>query len=235
MIRAFLFDMDGLLIDSERIYTEVTNEVLHTYGKGSLPWSIKAKLQGLPGTEASRVLLEWAQLPISPEKYYEEQILRLQKHWNETKFMPGALELLRRATDAGIPIALATSSATTAYQLKTNHLRDGFDLFGTHVVTGDDPRIPPGRGKPAPDIWLVALQSLNDGREDPILPEECIVFEDGIPGVRAGRSAGASIVWVPDPRILAEFHGKKQEIVGAKGQILASLEEFQGKQHGLSM
>lgn len=52
-IRACLFDMDGLLIDSEDKYTMITNEVLHSYGKPDLPWSIKAQLQGRPAPEVS--------------------------------------------------------------------------------------------------------------------------------------------------------------------------------------
>jgi len=55
-IRACLFDMDGLLIDSEDIYSKVTNEVLAQYGKPELPWSIKAQLQGRPGPQVLTIL-----------------------------------------------------------------------------------------------------------------------------------------------------------------------------------
>lgn len=52
-VRACLFDMDGLLIDSEDVYTEATNTILHEHGKPSLPWSVKARLQGRPGPEVN--------------------------------------------------------------------------------------------------------------------------------------------------------------------------------------
>jgi beta-phosphoglucomutase-like phosphatase (HAD superfamily) len=57
-VRACVFDMDGLLIDSEDQYTRCTNEILAKYGKGPIPWSVKSKLQGRPGTAAMEIFLE---------------------------------------------------------------------------------------------------------------------------------------------------------------------------------
>jgi hypothetical protein len=57
-IRACIFDMDGLLIDSEDKYTRGTNEILAKYGKGPIPWDVKAKLQGRPGTAAMEIFLK---------------------------------------------------------------------------------------------------------------------------------------------------------------------------------
>jgi len=67
-------------------------------------------------------------------------------------------------------------------------------------VLGDDARVAPGRGKPAPDIYLLALELLNkvireEGREQELRPEECLVLEDSVPGVEAGRRAGCQVVW----------------------------------------
>lgn len=57
-VRACIFDMDGLLIDSEDKYTRCTNEILAKYGKGPIPWDVKAKLQGRPGTAAMDIFLD---------------------------------------------------------------------------------------------------------------------------------------------------------------------------------
>lgn len=234
-IRACLFDMDGLLINSEEIYTRVTNQILKEHGKGELPWDVKIHLQGRPGPEASRYFLDWAQLPYTPEEYYKLTSEKQRHLWKETKFMPGALELLQYLDKHNVPFALATSSHHDNYVLKTNHLRDGFDLFGKHIVVGDDERIPKGRGKPHPDIWQVALASLNDDRpaDDQIKPEECLVFEDGMPGVISGKAAGARVVWVPDQRTLKVLGEEKvAELIGDH-EILESLADLDKSKYGL--
>ncbi|KAK9468104.1 HAD-like domain-containing protein [Lipomyces arxii] len=237
-IRACLFDMDGLLIDSERIYTEVTNELLAEHNKPSLPWSIKADLQGRPGTEASARFLKWSELPYTPEEFYAKTTDRQTTRWKYTRPMPGAEKLLRHLVDQQVPIALATSSHRGNYLLKTAHLTEVFSLFDDkHKVLGDDPRIPKGRGKPQPDIWQIALQCLNDTLSlsgvEPVKPEECLVFEDGIPGVIGAKRAGCQVVWVPDPNILNEFSVTKDEIVGEWGEIILSLEDLDLAKYGL--
>lgn len=230
--------MDGLLINTEDMYTEVHSSILIENGKGPLPWSEKIKLQGLPGLVAAKTLLSWSQLPYTPEEYYAMTGARLAKLFPTAKFLPGALELLQYLKDNDIPIALATSSHSKALEMKTGHLQEnGFELFGDHVVTGDDPRIPPGRGKPHPDIWQVALESLNnclknqaaEKKEEfvPIKPEECLVFEDGIPGLTGAKVMGATVIWVPH-KLAAEVLGQDElkKHIDGHGEVLGSLEHF---------
>jgi pseudouridine-5'-monophosphatase len=122
-------------------------------------------------------------------------------------------------------IALATSSHKPNYDIKTRHLSHIFSAFhDERKVLGDDPRIPEGRGKPAPDIFLLALKTINDGirrdgNEPEIKPEECLVFEDSVPGIEAGRRAGMRVVWVPHPGLLKEYHGREEQVLaGLTGQ-----------------
>jgi pseudouridine-5'-monophosphatase len=116
-------------------------------------------------------------------------------------------------------MALATSSHKGNYLLKSAHLSDLFDKYfeDEHKVLGDDPRIPAGRGKPAPDIYLLALSTLNKTLEaqgqPPLEPEECLVFEDSVPGVEAGRRAGMQAVWVPHLGLLEEYKGREKEVL----------------------
>lgn len=238
-IKACLFDMDGLLINTEDMYTEATNRMLAEYGKGPLPWSVKIELQGRPGPEAAQLLLDWSKVPLTTEELFAKTSKFQEKLWTQTKFLPGALELLKKLHVEGVPIALATSTTYQKYQMKTNHLRYGFDLFRHHVVTGDDERIPAGKGKPAPDIWLIALESLNAERRaqglEEILPEETMVLEDGIPGVIGAQAAGCFVTWVPHPEA-AELLGQKKidEIISrAPGEYLKTLEDFDGRSYGL--
>ncbi|KAJ4300599.1 hypothetical protein N0V88_003278 [Collariella sp. IMI 366227] len=218
-VRACLFDMDGLLLDTEDLYTLCVNLVLEKYQRPQLPWSIKAKLQGRPGPVANKLFHDWAKLPISEAEYIEQYYALQAEHFPTTKPLPGIPELLsnlgrtrywdlKKSSTNGtngttptphrVHIALATSSHEANFRLKTNHLTELFSVFETpRRVLGDDARIAPGRGKPLPDIYHLALKTINDSLpagEPPITPEECLVFEDSVPGVEAGRRAGMRVV-----------------------------------------
>ncbi|KAL2856422.1 HAD-like domain-containing protein [Aspergillus pseudoustus] len=222
-VRACLFDMDGLLIDSEDKYTDITNSILAKYGKGKLPWEIKAQLQGRPQPDAARIFHHWAQLPISHDEYMKQVSEQQAKFFPESQPLPGVTTLLSnlvatRETGNPVYIALATSSHRRNYELKTNHLGSLFSLFPEpNRVLGDDPRIGKGRGKPLPDIYLLALETINaelrERGEKEITPEECLVFEDAVPGVEAGRRAGMRVIWCPHPGLLEEYKGREEEVL----------------------
>ena len=241
--------MDGLLLDTEDLYTLCINVILEKYGRPSLPWSIKAKLQGRPGPDANRIFHEWAQLPIDEADYVAQYSALQAQHFPNAKPLPGVEKLLgelgrtrwwdlksqdgARNGDAPaekprrVHIALATSSNSGNFAVKTQKWTELFSVFETNRrVLGDDSRIQPGRGKPLPDIYLLALKTINDSLgpgEKPITPEECLVFEDSVPGVEAGRRAGMRVVWVPHPMLKQEYEGREQDILagrmGEAGQV----------------
>ncbi|KAI1615772.1 glutamine synthetase [Exophiala viscosa] len=238
-VRACIFDMDGLLIDSEDAYTVVTNTILHENGRPDLPWNIKAQLQGRPGPAAGKIFHTWAQLPISHEQFLKRQVELQAEAFKHCKPLPGVEKLLRRlqnahtessysgaASPAGatqVQLALATSSAARNYEIKTKTLKGLFNIFpDRHKILGDDSRIPTGRGKPLPDIYLLALEAINEsiisdaGGERPIEPNECLVFEDSVPGVEAGRRAGMRVVWCPHPGLLGVYRGREQEVLAGQ-------------------
>lgn len=157
-------------------------------------------------------------------------------------------------------MAVATSSHTEPYNLKTSNNKDLFDLFDAEfIVKGDDLRVKKGRGKPAPDIYLLALKIINDRLKEEgklvIKPAECLVFEDAVPGVEAGRRAGMQVVWCPHPGLLAEYQGReKQVLAGLMGEhkdeedrsapgaiddgwarVLSSLEDFPYESYGINV
>ncbi len=226
--------MDGLLLDTEYLYTLCVNLMLDKYGRPSLPWSIKAKLQGRPGPAANKIFSEWANLPISSDEYTAQLSVFQQKLFPTAKPLPGVEDLLRCleltkswSSQADAPpsanrvhIALATSSHVGNFKLKTDHLFEMFAVFPEQRrVLGDDKRLQPGRGKPLPDIFLLALQTINDSLpegEKPITPEECLVFEDSVPGVEAGRRAGMRVIWCPHPMLKKEYAGREAEVLAAR-------------------
>ena len=116
-------------------------------------------------------------------------------------------------------MALATSSMSSNFKLKTAHLEEGvFKVFAReNRVLGDDERIGAGRGKPAPDIYLLALETVNErlrreGQRE-VAPAECLVFEDSVPGVESGRRACMQVVWCPHPGLLNEYNGREAEVL----------------------
>lgn len=184
---------------------------------------------GVPNSTNSDVFHDWAKVPISREQFARESSENMGLHFPNCKPLAGARELvsnLSRAcgTSSGkrIEMALASSTKTQTYQLKTSRaeIRDlmGFFLSERRIL-GDDPRVPRGRGKPAPDIFLVTLQAINstkDPGEKDILPSECLVFEDSVAGVEAGRRAGMRVVWVPHPDVALEYETRQEDVLAGK-------------------
>jgi pseudouridine 5'-phosphatase len=132
---------------------------------------------------------------------------------------------------------------------KTTHLQENFfsHFPEDRTIVGDDPRIPPGKGKPhggmsaisltyGLDIYLLALSAINDSLpkgEKSIEPSECLVFEDAVLGVESARNAGMQVVWVPDGFIKDLFRGKEEEILGSWGREVTSLHEIKLEEYGI--
>jgi len=183
-----IFDMDGVLLDTERLYTQATQQVVGRFGK-TFDWSVKGNMIGRPALDSARYLVEVLALPMTAEAYLEERAVIFEELMPTAAAMPGARALTDDLRVHGIPFAVATSSSRAMFELKTTHHRDWFATF-TAIVLGDDPRVQ--RGKPAPDIFLVAAQAIGAN------PRDCVVVEDAPAGVQAARAAGMRVVAIPD-------------------------------------
>jgi pseudouridine-5'-monophosphatase len=180
---------------------------------------------GVPGSSHGDTFHEWAKLPIPRTQFREELREEQIKLFPECKPLPGVERLLQALADAKnvkgdeIQMALASSTETPNFEMKTTNLdvKNMFNVFDEHRrVLGDDPRLEKGRGKPAPDIFLLALKCINESlppNETPIEPQECLVFEDSVPGVEAGRRAGMRVLWVPHVALAAEYVGKEPVVL----------------------
>lgn len=197
-------------------------------------------MQGRPAPQSGAIFHDFAKLPITNEEFYAENAA-LQREWfPKTKPLPGVLDLLEGLKKKGVHMALATSSHSGNFKLKSGHLGNVFDYFPEGLrILGDDKRIKPGRGKPAPDIYLLALEVLNAELrakgEKEVKPEECLVFEDSVPGVESGRRAGMQVVWCPHPGLLEEYRGREGEVLaGLTGEHIEEEEQgIQGKAPGM--
>lgn len=204
-----IFDMDGVLLDTELIYTEVTQDIVGRFGK-TYDWSIKSQMIGRPSIESARFLVKTLELPITPEQYLEEREVVFQTRMPQAEPMPGAVELVRALSERGVSMAVATSSHREMFDLKTRRHGEWFELFDS-IVLGDDPRVE--RGKPAPDIFLLAASELGAN------PESCVVFEDAPSGVEAALAAGMLVIGVPDPGIDATLLAKAHHITPSLADI----------------
>jgi pseudouridine-5'-monophosphatase len=184
-----IFDMDGVLLDTERLYTVATQQIVGRFGK-TFDWRVKGEMIGRPALDSARHLVEALALPITAEDYLRERELHFETLMPTAEPMPGARELVAALAARGVPQAVATSSTTRLFEMKTRRHRDWFATF-TVIVRGDDPRC--ARGKPAPDIFLAAAADLGVG------PQACVVIEDAPAGLAAARAAGMAVVIVPDP------------------------------------
>ena len=217
-----IFDMDGVLLDTEKIYTAVTQEIVARYGK-TFDWSIKSKMVGRPSIESARHLISTLDLPMSPEDYLEEREIVFQERMPEAQAMPGAEALVRALCARGVPVAVASSSHRDMFDLKTTRHQAWFGLFD-HIILGDDPRI--RKGKPAPDIFLLAAAELGAP------PASCLVFEDAPSGVEAALAAGMWVVGIPDPGLdpdlLAGAHHRVGSLAEIDGEAIGAAVERKG-------
>lgn len=184
-----IFDLDGVLLDTEPFYTTATQRIVGEWGK-VFDWSIKKNMIGRPSLESAAYLVDALDLPISAEEYLSRRSKELETLFLGAKEKPGAEAFVRGLAARGLPLAVATSSERRLFELKTGHHQAWFGLFDA-IVVGDDPRV--GRGKPAPDIFLVAAKELG------VAPSEALVFEDAPAGLAAGLAAGMRVVALPDP------------------------------------
>lgn len=239
-IEYVIFDMDGLMIDSERIYTEVTNDILAPYGV-KMTWEIKSGLMGKPEREAAEHLLSFfPDIPLTIDDYLTQRNTAQDAYWPHVQLLPGVTRLVAHLVAHNVPIAIATGSSRRNFVLKTSHLQHVFALFGSNVICRTDDGA--GRSKPFPDVFLAAARRL--GRAVGSIDEEGevvgekereerargLVFEDAFPGVMGGKRAGMSVVWVPDENLLSV---DSSQLTEKPDQVLRSLEAFVPEEWGL--
>ena len=217
-----IFDMDGLLLNTETLYTIAQEAVAQRHGPKPFTWATKAKMMGQKATEAAQIFITDLKLDdiLTPEEFLVQREVILDELFAKAELMPGAERLLQHLHSNGVPIALATSSHDRHFQLKTSLHRELFSLFD-HVITGNEVV----RGKPSPDIFLLAAQRW-ENTPSPPSPAHCLVFEDAPSGMVAAKAAGMHCILVPDAN-LEEAHR-----LGAD-EIIDSLLDFSPEKYGL--
>lgn len=203
--RQVIFDLDGVLLDTEPLYTQATAAVAAKFGK-TYDWSVKGECIGRGTLEAAGIIVDALELPLSPAELVRQRDAVLVDLLATARAMPGAETFTRALARRRVPMGIATSTETRLYATKAAAHRDWLSIFDA-VVCGDDARV--GRPKPAPDIFLAAARDL---RAD---PADCVVFEDSPFGVQAALAAGMQVIALPDPAMdRARYTGADAVLTG---------------------
>ncbi len=189
MNRAFIFDMDGVIFDSERLYIECSLEASAELG---LPQEGVIELChrciGVTPERTRQIMMETYHDPAVVDAFRGRTVSLFLEKYNagQMDVKPGAEELLKFLKQQGYPLAIASSTPTeiVRQELSAAGLLDYFD----RIVGGDQV----SRSKPNPDIFLRAAELLRTE------PSRCIVIEDSFNGIRAAKAAGMTAVMVPD-------------------------------------
>lgn len=211
VLEAVIFDMDGTLVDSERVSQEAWKRAARDLGI-ELPGELIHSFIGRTAHSVHALMVEH----LGGDDELAKECFRLHLvHFDQIcetglTLMPGAREALDELHAAGYPLALATST----YRSKAIPRLDRFglrDMFAS-ITTGDEIE----NGKPAPDIFLLAAERMG------VAPARCAVIEDSHNGVRSGHAAGAQVFMVPD------MVPPTSEIEGMCAAVLESLHELSG-------
>ena len=185
-IDAVVFDMDGVLVDTERLWDEVREALTEEWGGRYTPEAQEA-MMGMSSREWSRYLHETVGLREPPDVINREVVRRmLARYETDLPVVPGAVEAVHRLTDGGLRLAVASSSNRELIDAVLRRL----GLTGLFEVTVSSEEVP--RGKPAPDVYLEAALRLG------VAPARCIAVEDSASGIRAAHAAGMRVIAYPN-------------------------------------
>lgn len=190
MIKAVIFDLDGLLIDSEIISYKIYQELLHEYGYSFSRDEYAKNYSGKTEVNNITTIIDRYRLPITIEDCLKI-VYQIENKYLEygVELKEGANELLTYLKVNHYKTAIASSSIEkrALMILKQHNLLSVFDVF----VFGHEVEL----GKPSPDIFLKACSKLS------VLPENCLVLEDSEAGIQAGYSANIPVLCIPDMKI----------------------------------
>jgi HAD superfamily hydrolase (TIGR01509 family) len=188
--KAIIFDLDGVLLNTEPLYFEATSKLLANYSK---KYSIEdqVRIMGKRPNEAALSLINLYQLPMNLKEYFEVFSIIFNKLLERIQLMHGAESFVSHLKNLKLPLAIASSSDAPSYKEKTQKFKTFFEQFES-IVLGDDPDCL--HGKPDPSIFLLAAARLG------VKPEDCLVLEDAPNGILAARRAGMQVFAIADPR-----------------------------------
>jgi HAD superfamily hydrolase (TIGR01509 family) len=185
MIEAVVFDLDGILIDSEHVWDEVRQQLAEERG-GTWTENASRDMMGMSSIEWSRYMRDVVGLTEEPEEISAEVVRRLEDRYRRELPMIGGAEAAVDRLAERWPLALASSSNRELIDLvlESSGLGRRFEAS----VSSEEV----ARGKPAPDVFLEAARRLAAA------PERCVAIEDSANGIRSAQAAGMRVVAIPN-------------------------------------
>lgn len=198
-IHAVIFDNDGVICDTLAIYFASIERII----KQKVQVIDVLTVNGMTDYACSQYFVEKYKLDMSVDDFYEEYQGYAQAHLSECEIVPGVERIIRAIKSTGIPMAVATSSLRKSHEIKTSRHNELLSLFD-YVICGDEVT----KAKPDPTIFQLASAKLGD-----FAPENVLVIEDAINGIRAANAAGMPSVLKdcvsPNPEEELEKRGVK--------------------------
>ncbi len=208
MINAVVFDLDGVLIDSEHVWDEARRELAVERG-GRWHEQASRDMMGMSSHEWSRYMHDVIGLADPPEEISTEVVQRLDEIYRrELPLIEGAVEAVQRLA-ARWPLGLASSSNRELIDL----VLEFSGLAEYFRVTVSSEEVP--RGKPAPDVYLEAARRLE------VAPERCAAIEDSENGIKSAKAAGMRVLALPNPRF-----PPAEDVLALADDVLGSLGEL---------
>jgi HAD superfamily hydrolase (TIGR01509 family) len=206
---AVVFDLDGVLIQSEEVWDEVRKAYVRERG-GRYDAEVQRAMMGMSSPEWSRYLHESAGVPDEPEAINEEVVRRMLEAYREhLPLLDGAVEAVHRLADR-YPLGLASSSNRLLIDVVLEVA--GLTPFFRATVSSEEV----ARGKPAPDVYLEAARRLE------VPPDRCAAVEDSHGGIRSAKAAGMYVVAIPNPT-----YPPDEESLAAADVVLDSIHELE--------
>jgi len=185
LITAVVFDLDGVIVDSEQVWDEVREDYVRETG-GTYTDESARDMMGMSSPEWSRYMAEALRVPGTPEEINAAIVERMLARYGEAPpLLPGALEAVRRV-GASVPLAIASSSNRELIDVVLR----ASGLAADFRATVSSEEVP--RGKPWPDVYLEAARRLG------VDPARCGAVEDSHNGIRSAKAAGMRVVAVPN-------------------------------------
>ena len=208
MIDAVVFDMDGVLIESEEVWDSVREAYVREQG-GRYDDEIQRAMMGMSSLEWSRYLHEVAGVPSEPDAINDAVVDRMLAAYREQlPLIPGAIEAVKRLAE-GYPLAVASSSNRPL--IDTVLEVAGLAQYFRATVSSEEV----ARGKPAPDVYLEAARRLAAP------PERCAAVEDSHSGIRSAKAAGMRVVAIPN-----SSYPPDEEALAQADVVIGSLDEL---------
>ena len=213
-VEAVIFDMDGLMVNTEPLSRHAWDQVLGRYGR-RLDDTTHNRMVGRRTPESAQLVVEAYDLPVPASALVVEKSRVWETIWRRgVPPMPGLDRLHQALTQRGLPWAVATSSPRAYAEHILQEL--GLDPPCQALAAGDEV----ARGKPEPDIYLLAAERLG------IAAKNCLALEDSLPGGRAAQAAGMTLVAVPGVAATVDDFGFAEYVFPSLEHVAANLDRL---------